>query len=42
MWGRPTLEGVSWDLAWAAIALGIAVIIGHRIWRLLRRTGRKD
>jgi hypothetical protein len=37
MWGRPVLEGVSWSLIWLALAAGVAVIIGHRIYRLVRR-----
>ena len=36
-WGRPILIGISWDLAWAAVILGAIVIIGHSLWRLLRR-----
>jgi hypothetical protein len=37
MWGRSVLEGVSWHLIWVALAAGLAMIIGHRIYRLLRR-----
>jgi hypothetical protein len=39
-WGRPVVEGISWDLIWVAIARGLAVIVGHRIWRRFRRGGR--
>jgi hypothetical protein len=35
IWGRPVLEGVSWDLLWLAIVIGAAVILGHALWRLL-------
>jgi len=37
IWGRPVIEGVSWDLLWLAIVSGAAVILGHALWRLLRR-----
>lgn len=42
MWGRPVLEGLSWDLAWVALALGAVVITGHSLWRLWRNAGRKS
>ncbi|HTY94567.1 MAG TPA: hypothetical protein VMC02_11800 [Steroidobacteraceae bacterium] len=37
MWGRPVLEGVSWSLIWLALAAGVAIIIGHQLYRLFRR-----
>jgi hypothetical protein len=37
MWGRVVLEGVSWNLVWVALGAGVAVIIGHQLYRLLRR-----
>lgn len=37
MWGRTVLEGVSWRLIWVALGLGLAVIIGHQLYRLIRR-----
>jgi hypothetical protein len=37
MWGRLVLEGVSWKLAWVALAAALAVMVGHQIYRLLRR-----
>lgn len=40
--GREVLTGISWDLIWVAIAVGAAVIIGHSLWRLLRRDQRKS
>lgn len=40
--GREVLSGISWDLAWAALALGVAIILGHSLWRLLRRDQRKS
>jgi len=39
MWGRPVLEGVSWELLWLAVVSGAAVILGHALWRLLQRRG---
>ena len=36
-WGQETLEGISWDLLPIAFGLGLAIIIGHLIWRFLRR-----
>jgi len=35
--GQQVLTGISWDLAWVALALGAAVILGHSLWRLLRQ-----
>ena len=40
--GHEILTGVSWDLVWVAIALGAAVMIGHRLWRLLRRDQKQS
>jgi hypothetical protein len=37
MWGRTVLEGVSWTLIWVALAIGLAVILFHQIYRLFRR-----
>jgi hypothetical protein len=37
VWGRPVLEGISWHLIWVALAAGLAMIIGHQLYRLLRR-----
>jgi hypothetical protein len=37
IWGRPVLEGVSWDLLWVAVIVGGAVIVAHALYRLLRR-----
>jgi hypothetical protein len=36
-WGQETLEGISWDLLPVAFGLGVAFIIGHLVWRALRR-----
>ncbi|HEV8442076.1 MAG TPA: hypothetical protein VGQ27_01305 [Steroidobacteraceae bacterium] len=32
-WGQETLEGMSWDLLPVAFWLGVAIIIGHLLWR---------
>jgi hypothetical protein len=37
IWGRPVLEGVSWDLLWVAIIVGAVVIVAHALYRVLRR-----
>ncbi len=36
-WGRSVLEGVSWDLLPIAVGVGAVVILGHAIYRLIRR-----
>jgi hypothetical protein len=36
-WGQQVLEGISWDLLPVAFALGAIVIIGHAIYRLIRK-----
>jgi hypothetical protein len=36
-WGQETLEGVSWDLLPLAFGLGLAFIVGHLIWRAIRK-----
>ena len=36
-WGQETLEGVSWDLLPVAFGLGVAFIVGHLIWRGIRK-----
>lgn len=35
-WGRPVLEGISWDLIRVAFVVGAVVIVGHALYRLLR------
>ena len=37
VWGRDTVEGVSWDLLPVALAVGALVIVVHAIYRLIRR-----
>jgi len=36
VYGQEVLEGVSWDLLPVAVGIGVLVIIGHVIWRLMR------
>lgn len=36
-WGQETLEGMSWDLLPVAFGVGVAIIIGHLIWRAVRK-----
>jgi hypothetical protein len=35
-WGQETLEGISWDLLPVAFGVGVAIIIGHLVWRRIR------
>ena len=37
VWGREVLEGISWDLLPIAIGIGALVIVGHAIYRLVRK-----
>lgn len=37
-WGQQVLEGISWDLLPVAVALGAVVIIGHAIYRAIRKS----
>ena len=41
-WGQVVVNGVSWDLLWVAAGAGVALIVGHLIWRALGKTGRKS
>ncbi len=36
-WGRLVLEGVSWDLLPIAAGIGALVILGHALYRVIRR-----
>ena len=36
VYGQETLEGISWDLLPVAIGLGLLVIVGHAVFRLVR------
>ena len=36
-WGQETLEGLSWDLLPVAFGIGVVFIVGHLIWRALRK-----
>jgi len=38
-YGEQVVNGVSWDLLPVAFWAGIAVIVGHLIWRALSRRG---
>jgi hypothetical protein len=37
-WGQQVLEGISWDLLPVAVVLGAVVIIGHAIYRAIRKS----
>lgn len=36
VWGQRVLEGVSWDLLPVAFAVGLVVIVGHLLYKLIR------
>jgi len=36
-WGRLVLQGISWDLLPVAAAIGAIVILGHLVYRRIRR-----
>ncbi len=36
-WGQETLEGMSWDLLPVAFGVGVAIILGHLVWRAILR-----
>lgn len=40
-YGEQVVNGVSWDLLPVAFWAGIAVIVGHLIWRALSRRGTR-
>jgi hypothetical protein len=35
IYGRETLQGMSWDLLWVFIGLGLVLIVGHAVYRLI-------
>lgn len=39
--GEKVLNGVSWDLLPVAFWAGVAVIVGHLVWRALRKNSGK-
>jgi hypothetical protein len=40
VYNQRVLEGVSWDLLPIALGVGLVVIVGHQIYRLIRGSGR--
>jgi hypothetical protein len=36
-WGQETLEGMSWDFLPVAFGVGVAFIVLHLVWRVLRK-----
>lgn len=40
--GETVVNGVSWDLLPVAFWAGVAVIVGHLIWRAMRRGSGKS
>lgn len=47
-WGQETLQGVSWDLIWVFVGIGVFVIAVHAAWVALiapglqKRTDSRD
>ncbi len=39
--GEPVVNGVSWDLLPVAFWAGVAVIVGHLVWRAISRRGAR-
>ncbi len=35
VYGRETLQGMSWDLLWVFVGVGCALIVVHAVYRLL-------
>jgi hypothetical protein len=35
IYGRETLHGLSWDLLWVFVGLGLALIVGHALYKAL-------
>lgn len=35
IYGREVLQGMSWDLLWVFIGIGVALIVVHAVYRLL-------
>lgn len=41
VYGQPVINGASWDLLPVAFWAGVAVIVGHLIWRAFSRRGAR-
>jgi len=41
VYGRETLQGMSWDLLWVFVGLGLVLIAGHALYRLVLAPKRK-
>jgi len=41
-WGQETLRGLSWDVAWVAVGLGVLVIVFHALLYFWRWRARED
>jgi formate dehydrogenase subunit gamma len=35
IYGREVLQGMSWDLLWVFVGLGVVLIVGHAVYRWL-------
>ena len=36
VWGQRVIEGISWQLLPLAFGIGVAVIVGHLLYKLIR------
>jgi len=41
VYGREVLQGMSWDLIWVFVAVGVALIVGHALYRKLLAPKRR-
>jgi len=37
LYGQETLVGASWDLLWWFVGAGVAFIVAHAVWMMVRR-----
>jgi hypothetical protein len=40
VWGQRVIEGVSWQLLPVAFGIGVAIIVGHLLYKLIRGSGK--
>ena len=38
-WGQEVLIGISWDLMWAALAVGLGFVVLHSVWAYAKSNG---
>jgi hypothetical protein len=40
-YGREVLQGLSWDLLWVFVGIGVALIVGHALYRYFLASKRR-